>query len=102
MIAGLTVSDVHLIEDYGVDATSAQQDQEREPRLGSMRKLVVKVYSCYEETEMDRHDGTVDRGHSIRHIRDRGVDDLDERGLFICLEKCVLDQITGLGLWPSL
>jgi hypothetical protein len=27
---------------------------------------------------------------------------LDERGLFICLEKCVLDQITGLGLWPSL
>jgi hypothetical protein len=82
MIAGLTVSDVHLIEDYGVGATSAQQDQEREPRLRRMRKLAVKVYSCYEETEMDKHDGTVDCGHSVWHIRDRGVDGLDEQGLF--------------------
>jgi hypothetical protein len=47
MIAKLTVSDVHLVEDYGVGATSAQHDQEREPRLRRMRKLVVKVYSCY-------------------------------------------------------
>jgi hypothetical protein len=47
-----------------------------------MRKLAVKVYSCYEETEMDIHDGTVDCGHSARHIRDRGVDGLDEQGLF--------------------
>jgi hypothetical protein len=56
--------------------------QERERRLGRMRKLALKVYTCYEELEMDGHDCTIDCGNSVPHTHGKGVDVLDKRGLF--------------------